>query len=298
MSSSSKILVTGVQGQLGWSIQNLSANYPQYEFVFVDKDEMDLSKPETIISFVESIQPKYVVHCAAYTAVDKAETDKDLAHKINALSTAEIAKACAKIGAKLIAISTDYVFDGNGKKPYLPDEKTDPINYYGHSKWEGEQAALQYNPSATIIIRTSWVYCEHGHNFVKTMLRLMKEKEELKVVSDQIGSPTYAPDLAAAILSIMDRQLKGELVLAGDYYPIYHFTNSGVISWFDFATAIKEISASNCKVLPTSSADYPTPAKRPAYSVLDKESMIHELGITLKDWRESLNLCVQQLQRN
>lgn len=289
--SKPSIIVTGVGGQLGWSIQKLSHQFPQYDFTFIDQQDLDLSKPETIEAFFQKHKPDYFIHCAAYTAVDKAETEQELAYNINALSTGEIAKECARIGAKLIAISTDYVFNGNGTSPYKPDEATDPLNYYGYSKWMGEKLALENNPGNTVIIRTSWVYCEHGNNFVKTMLRLMKERDTLKVVGDQVGSPTYAPDLAAAILRIVgqwNEQLPG--------YPVYHFSNDGVISWFDFATGIRDIAGLNCEVLSIPSSDYPTPAKRPFYSVMDKTSIVQDWAIELTDWKESLTQCIAVLK--
>ncbi len=287
--SNKKVIVTGVGGQLGWSIKQLSGQYPTLDFVFTDVAEMDLTKQDSIKHFIQQNPPDYFIHCAAYTAVDKAETEKDLALAINATAVGTIAEECAKVDAKLIAISTDYVFDGNGTKPYLPYDETDPLNYYGYSKWLGEKAALESNPQ-TIIIRTSWVYCEHGSNFVKTMLRLMKERDELKVVDDQVGSPTYAPDLAKAILDIVI-----ELENGNNHKGIYHFSNDGIISWFDFATAIKELSSLNCHVLPLPSAAYPTPAKRPAYSGLNKDSIQSDFHIQLKHWKLSLQVCLERL---
>ena len=250
------IVVTGVSGQLGWSIKSISHLHQKYDFLFVDKLQLDLSNPN-----------------------------------INATSVGEIAKQCAAINATLILISTDYVFDGNGKEPYKPYDATNPVNYYGYTKWLGEKLALENNPN-TIIIRTSWLYAEHGNNFVKTMLRLMKERNELKVVNDQIGTPTYATDLANVIMNIVIELNKGNTNKG-----IYHFSNSGVISWFQFAEVIKELSLSNCTILPIASSAYPTPAKRPAYSVLNKESIQTDFNIQLIDWKKSLQICINELAK-
>jgi len=283
------VAVTGVNGQLGWSIQQLQEQYQQYNFVFADREQLDLSNPDSIRTFFKEHHPNYFINCAAYTAVDKAENEQELAYKINAEAVSIIAQECKRIGTRLITISTDYVFDGNGTSPYKTDHPAKPINYYGYSKWMGEQLALENNPH-TVIIRTSWVYCEHGNNFVKTMLRLMKEREELKVVSDQIGSPTYAPDLAKAILNMLSQL---EVV---NKYGIYHYSNTGVISWFDFATAIKEIAHMNCNILPIPSAQYPTPAKRPSYSVMDTSTLQDTFHISIPAWRDSLEVCIDKLK--
>jgi len=285
------VVVTGVNGQLGWSIQQLQQQYARYNFIYVDKDEVDLGNMDSIRAFFKEHKPQYFINCGAYTAVDKAETEQELVYKINAEAVGVIAQECHRIGARLITISTDYVFDGNGTSPYKTDHPAKPINYYGYSKWLGEKLALENNPDGTVIIRTSWVYCEHGHNFVKTMLRLMKEREELKVVSDQFGSPTYAPDLAKAILDIVS-QLE-----EGNKFGVYHYSNTGVISWFDFATAIKDIAHTNCKVLPIASSEYPTPAKRPAYSVMDTTSLQETFHISIPAWRDSLEICIGNLDK-
>ena len=284
------ILVTGKNGQLGWEISQLAAQHLQFNFIFVDVDELDLSNPESIPSFFKKYQPNYFIHCAAFTAVDKAETEKNLAYKINAESVGAIAKECAKINCPLIFISTDYVFNGNGTAPYKTNHPAEPLNYYGYTKHIGEKLATE-NFTKILVIRTAWVYSTHGHNFVKTMLRLMNEKNEIKVVNDQIGSPTYAADLAKAILQIVLQWNNGN-----EKYGTYHFTNSGIISWYDFATEIKSLSGLNCSVLPVSSSEYPTPAKRPSYSVMDTHNIVDDFGIELKDWKESLKICIHQLQ--
>ncbi|MBX2931807.1 MAG: dTDP-4-dehydrorhamnose reductase [Chitinophagaceae bacterium] len=282
------IIVTGTNGQLGWSLQKLLAAYNQYNFLFVTREQLDLSKPETIAAFIQQHQPKYFINCAAYTAVDKAETEQELALQINATSVGEMAKVCAAIGAFFITISTDYVFDGNGTSPYKTNHPTNPINYYGYSKWLGEKLALENNPE-TIIIRTSWVYSEHGNNFVKTMLRLMKERTAINVVSDQIGCPTYAPDLAKAIMQIVEQLPDNK------HSGIYHFSNTGNISWHTFAATIKEFAEFSCTVNAIPTSAFPTPAKRPVYSVMDTTAIAKDFSITITDWKESLKICIDNL---
>ncbi len=284
------IVVTGKNGQLGWEILQIAGTIKDsFEFLFTGREELDLAKPETIAPFFEKYHPDYFVNCAAYTAVDKAELENELAYKTNAESVGLIAQYCAKIHAKLITISTDYVFDGNGVSPYTTDTKTRPINYYGYSKWMGEQLALS-NCAETIVIRTSWVYSVHGNNFVKTMLRLMNDRSELNVVSDQIGSPTYAADLANTIIKIIE-----SIELGNAHYGIYHYSNTGVTSWFDFATAIAKGGGKRCDVRPIPSSAYPTPAKRPGYSVMDCSKLVKEYGIELIRWEISLKNCISQL---
>jgi dTDP-4-dehydrorhamnose reductase len=286
------IIVTGVSGQLGWEIERLHQSYSsQFNFLFVTRNELDLSKPETISPFFQQHKPNYFINCAAYTAVDKAETEKEIALTVNATSVGLLAKECAAINCAFITFSTDYVFNGNGTKPYRVDERTEPLNYYGATKEAGEKLALENNPN-TIIIRTSWVYSSHGNNFVKTMLRLMKEREEIKVVSDQIGSPTYAKDLAEATLQIV-LQLKTQN--SKPKTQIYHYSNTGVISWHEFAEAIKTLSGLSCRVLPIPSSAFPTPAKRPHYSVMDTENIAADFNIELKDWKQSLQECLKEL---
>jgi dTDP-4-dehydrorhamnose reductase len=284
------IVVTGKNGQLGWEISQMIASYEEaFEFLFTGREDLDLSKPETIAPFFSKFKPDYFINCAAYTLVDKAETEQEMAYITNAESVGLIAQQCAIIDAKLITISTDYVFDGNGVSPYTIDTPTHPVNYYGYSKWMGEQLALN-NCAHSIVIRTSWVYSAHGNNFVKTMLRLMTDRPELKVVADQIGSPTYAADLAETILKIIVSIEEGNA-----HYGIYQYSNTGVISWFDFAKAIAKIGGKNCTVLPIPSSAYPTPAKRPGYSVMDTSGLVKDYGIELKGWERSLEKCIQAL---
>ena len=241
-----------------------------------------------------SIIRNIVINCAAYTAVDRAEQEKDMAFQINGEAVGVLAAVCKEHDTKFIHISTDYVFDGTATVPYKEDSPTNPQSVYGASKLEGEKQALQFNPD-TIIIRTSWVYSEFGKNFVRTMLKLMKEKEEINVVNDQFGSPTYAADLAEAILQIIVN-LSIHTSPRTTHGGIYHFSNEGVISWYDFAVAIKEITGSNCKINPIPTSQYPTAAKRPAYSVLDTSKIQQIFNIKLNGWEESLAVCLERLK--
>ena len=285
------VAVTGINGQLGFEIQALSSKFNQFDFIFTGRNELDLNDPETIDDFFEKYSPNYFINCAAYTAVDKAETDIETALAINATSVAAIARHCHKIDCTLITISTDYVFDGNGVSPYATDYITNPVNHYGYTKLLGEEMAVQNN-SKTIVIRTSWVYSSHGNNFVKTMLRLMKERPEIKVVNDQKGSPTYASNLAEAILTIIQ---KIDTKQVQPQYGIYHYSNKGNITWFQFAKEIKGYKRFTTKVLPLATVDYPTPAKRPHYSVMDTSRITKVFGIEMKDWKESLHTCLGML---
>jgi dTDP-4-dehydrorhamnose reductase len=281
-----KILVTGANGQLGQELQQLAPSFPQYDFIFLSKEELPIHDAKLVNSFFAKNNLSYLVNCAAYTAVDKAESEKELAYLMNAEAVGILAKACREHNTSFIHISTDYVFDGSATTPYKEDATPNPQSVYGASKLEGEKQAMQANPSS-VIIRTSWVYSSFGKNFVKTMLKLMSEREVLNVVSDQVGSPTYAADLAEAIMGIVrhDQSQGG----------VYHYSNDGIISWYDFAVAIKELSGNTCKVNPIPSSQYPTPAKRPAYSVFDKTKISGEFGIVLKDWKKSLEVCIQKL---
>ena len=278
------IAVTGKNGQLGYELEQIASAYSGvFDFVFTNRSDLDIGNPSSLVDFFQKYQPTYFINCAAYTAVDKAETEQESAYLINAESVGLIATQCHLHHCTLIHISTDYVFNGRGTEPYRTDAATDPVNYYGYTKWKGEQLALGNNEQ-TIIIRTSWVYSMHGNNFVKTMLRLMKDRAEIKVVSDQIGSPTYAADLAETILEIISSLEKGN-----HHYGIYHYSNEGVISWFDFARAIRDKADFSCKVLPIPTFDYPTPAKRPAYSAMDTSALVKDFGIPLKKWELSLD---------
>ncbi len=281
------IAVSGKNGQLGWELEQLSHQYPNFQFVFCDRDQLDITNEQKVSTFFTNNKPNVFINCAAYTAVDKAETDQESAYKINAEAVGFLAQQCRLSNTLLITFSTDYVFDGNGTKPYEEMKDTQALNYYGYTKEAGEKMALE-NWLQTIIIRTSWVYSVHGNNFVKTMLRLMKERKEINVVSDQIGSPTYAKDLAEATMTVVEK------VIAGNKnYGVYHYSNEGVISWYDFASEIRNIAGLECKINPVPSSDFPTPAKRPKYSVMSKDGIIENFGITLINWKTSLQQCIK-----
>lgn len=271
---------------MGNEFQVLAKEYTAYHFYFYDIAELDIVNVELVNKSIGELKPDYLINCAAYTAVDKAETESELAYAINSDAVRNLAVACSANAVKFIHISTDYVFDGEATEPYTEESVTNPASIYGLTKLKGEQEAIKNNKDV-IIIRTAWVYSVYGHNFVKTMLRLMKTKTELNVVADQFGSPTYANDLAAAILHIIS---SGNWV-AG----IYHFTNEGVITWFDFATEIKNMSGSSCVINPITTAQYPTPAKRPSYSVLDKTKIQETFGTRLKNWKDSLQQCLNKM---
>ncbi len=287
MEAKPKILVTGANGQLGKELKQLESQYPQFEFIFLSREDLPIHHFELVRNFFKGFHPQYLINCAAYTAVDRAETEKDLAFQVNGEAVGVLAAVCKEYGTKFLHISTDYVFDGTASAPYKEDAATNPESVYGASKLEGEKEALHFN-SGTIIIRTSWVYSEYGRNFVKTMIKLMNEKEQLYVVNDQVGSPTYAADLADAIMQIIS---------SGKWLPgIYHYSNEGVISWFDFAVAIRDLTGNTCKVNAIPTTSYPTPAKRPVYSVLDKSKIAGTYGISLKDWKDSLRGCLDRLK--
>lgn len=287
-----RIIVTGANGQVGKEIRSLASSFPAFDFLFLSREDLPIHHFELVKNYFETIQPFACINCAAYTAVDKAETEKDLAMLVNGESVGVLAAACKVYNTKFIHISTDYVFNGAATQPYPETAVTDPVNYYGNTKLKGEILCQDNNPEA-IIIRTSWVYSEHGNNFVKTMIRLMKEKESVNVVKDQVGSPTYAADLAMVILQIVDATRRD----AKKWKPgIYHFSNEGVISWYDFAVAIGQMLQTKCIVNPIPASGFPTPAKRPAYSVLDKKKITGTFDIRLKNWKDSLRHCLVRLQ--
>ena len=284
-----KILITGANGQLGWELAQLAATYPAYEFVLVDRTQLDLSHPEAFEQSIDDIAPDCIINTAAYTAVDKSETEKELAYTVNASAVQELAIICKKMGIPLITYSTDYVFDGAATEPYLPNTKLDPVNYYGSTKATGEALALEANEQ-TIVIRTSWVFSTHGNNFVKTMLRLMKEKESLNIVADQKGRPTYARDLAKATMQIVQAIATGQSISG-----IFHYANQGETTWYDFAVKIKEIAGLSCKLNPIDTEAFPTPAKRPKYSVLDTQKIEALLPSPIPNWETALQTCIQAL---
>ncbi len=294
MTANPKILVTGANGQLGKELRVLALLYPQFDFIFLSRDDLPIHHFELIRNTFKAYQPHYCINCAAYTNVDKAESEKELAFLINGEAVGVLAAVCKEHQAKFIHISTDYVFDGTAGTPYKEDSPTNPVNTYGESKLKGEQQAIHFNPES-IIIRSSWVYSEFGKNFVKTILKLVNEKKEISVVNDQVGSPTYAADLAEAIMKIIGSI---QLSIVNGNPGIYHFSNKGVISWYDFALAIKELSNSNCKINPITTSQYPTPAKRPAYAALDKTKIQKIFNIKLKDWKESLAICMEEIKKH
>ena len=281
-----KILVTGANGQLGQSLKKASVQFPNLEFIFVTRAELDITKVTEVINFFKTYSFDAVVNCAAYTAVDLAESEIEDARLVNATATKYLAEASAKQNIPLVHLSTDYVFDGTVATPRLESDSVYPIGVYGQTKLEGEMFALVINPK-TIIIRTSWVYSEFGNNFVKTMLRLFNEKEEIGVINDQVGSPTNANDLANAIIKIISTN-----VLT---YGIFNYSNEGKCSWFEFATKIKELSQSNIKISPIPSSAYPTAAKRPAYSLLDKSKIKTTYKVAIPQWDESLKTLICNL---
>jgi dTDP-4-dehydrorhamnose reductase len=283
-----KILVTGANGQLGNECRTLAESIANAEFVFTDVAELSITDSSAVEEIFSKNNFDYCINAAAYTAVDLAETETALAQLINATAVGYLAEACRKSNCKFIHISTDYVFDGTNEIGYDVDDATSPINVYGATKLEGEKLALSLNPE-TIVIRTSWVYSFHGKNFVKTMMKLMQERESLNVVADQIGKPTYAADLAAAIFQIIFSE--------NEFVPgMYHFANQGVISWYDFAVAIKEIGGYNCNVNPIASSEYPVPAKRPNYSILNTNKIEHTFNIQIPYWKDSLQKCMDLLR--
>ena len=284
-----KILVTGATGQVGSELKVLAPWYSQLDWVFADRSVLDLSNLKVISQVLDEIQPQIIINCAAYTAVDKAETETELADILNHQAVAVLAQWSHSNGCQLIHISTDYVFDGNSSAPLNEEAATGPINVYGQTKWAGEQACLRENPNA-IVIRTSWVYSSFGANFVKTMSRLMQERDSLNVVNDQIGSPTYAADLAEAIVTI--------IIHPNWQAGIYHYSNEGEISWYEFAKAIQEIGGFDCQITGIPSAEYPTPARRPKYSLLDKSKIATTFGVAVPEYRDSLKKCMALIRVN
>ncbi|MCG6186409.1 dTDP-4-dehydrorhamnose reductase [Maribellus maritimus] len=288
-----KILITGAYGQLGNEIRVLSEKYSAWEFIFTDVDSLDITNQKAVADFFQKTQPDFIVNCAAYTAVDRAETEVETATKINATAPGILASAASEISAKIIHISTDYVFSGEAFLPLSEEEPVKPTGIYGKTKLEGEKNCIKENPES-VIIRTSWLYSAFGNNFVKTMLRLGKERDALKVVFDQIGTPTYAGDLAAAILSIIEiAETEPEKFVSG----IYHYSNEGVASWFDFSKAVFEISGLKCKVSPVLSKEFLTPAKRPSYSVLNKSKIRNTFALEIPYWKDSLEVCMNKIEK-
>jgi len=285
-----RVLVTGKNGQLGQSIDKIvRENQYDDEFIFVARDELDLSREASIVSYFDNNNFDIIINCAAYTAVDKAEEEVELANQVNHLAVKQLAEIAKVQQVKLIHISTDYVFDGKSNKPYKETDVTNPINVYGQTKLAGEQAVQEAMLTNAIIIRTSWVYSEFGNNFVDTMLRLGEERDELNVVSDQVSSPTYATDLANAILEIIqNKEFKG----AKQTTQIYHYSNEGEISWYEFAKEIFKITKIECKVNPVKTSQYPATAERPRNTITSKDKIIDAFGVNISDWKTSLDICL------
>lgn len=281
-----KILITGRHGQLGSELHDLKQSYPHHQMVFMDREEMDLSNSDQIIEVLNTEKPDIIINAGAYTAVDKAESDQELCNAVNHIAVKTIGEWAAKNNAKVIHISTDYVFDGTSETPLKETDATDPINVYGLTKLKGEEALVQ-SGADYVILRTAWVYSTYGANFVKTMMRLMNEREEIGVVADQIGTPTYARDLALAIMQIIETP---QFVQG-----VYHYSNEGTISWHEFATAIKEIKGYSTKINAIGSEAFPTPAKRPNFSLLDKTKIKEIYKASVPDWKTSLQEMLAKL---
>jgi len=281
------ILVTGSNGQVGSEIRELSSSYP-YRFYFTDSKELDITDCEKVREYIKTNDIKIIINCAAYTAVDKAESEKEIADEINHLAVKNLAQITNDNDIKLVHISTDYVYDGTNYKPYIEDDSTNPQGVYGQTKLDGEKAMMDVNPKNSIIIRTSWVYSYYGANFVKTMLRLGKERESLGVVYDQVGTPTYAKDLAKTILEILPK-------IRNDKVEIYNYSNEGVLSWYDFAKEIMNMAKFDCKINPIETYQYPTPAKRPHISLLNKNKIKTTFDIEIRYWKDGLDDCLKRL---
>lgn len=286
-----KTLITGANGQLGWELQRTRPD--NWEVIALSRTDLDITDSAAVAAVFQKYQPDLVINTAAYTAVDKAEAEKDAAYEVNAVGAAHIAKAAENSQARLIQISTDFVFNGSKSRPYLPAEKTNPISVYGASKLQGEQAVSAETMGRALILRTGWVYSSHGSNFVKTMLKLMAERDGINIVADQVGTPTWARDLAKTIYRFANIR---------DMHGIYHWTDAGVASWYDFAIAIQEeahqlgILQSLIPIIPIRTEDYPTAAKRPPYSVLDKTTTWQTLGYTAAHWRVSLRQMLMEVR--
>jgi len=288
------ILVTGSNGQLGSEIKDLVINYKDYNFFFMDLPELNICNVDSLDRFILNKKINAVINCAAYTAVDLAEEDLVIAEQVNANGVLNLVNALEKVDGKLIHISTDYVFDGNNFLPYKESDPVSPIGVYGKTKRAGELVILNSSIDA-LVIRTSWLYSAFGNNFVKTMLKLGHERDELGVIFDQVGTPTYACDLAKTCLDILLDESSENISMKG---KIYHYSNEGVTSWYDFAKAIMELGSLDCKVRPIQTRDYPTPAKRPHYSVLNKLKIKIDFNIQIPYWRDSLDKCVEKLKSN
>ena len=284
-----KILVTGSNGQLGNEVRLLAPAFPAFRFIFTDVAELDITNEQDIEALVKEEKPGVIINCAAYTAVDKAEQEDNLAFLINAAAVGNLARVATRYASLLIHISTDYVFDGKGYNPYVEDDPTNPVSLYARSKHAGEQQVQSYSSKA-LIIRTSWLYSTFGNNFIKTMMKYGKERRSLNVVFDQTGTPTYARDLAQIILDIIHNNPDYEGV------EVFHFSNEGVTSWYDFAKTIMEFSGVDCKINPIETKDYPLPAIRPFYSVFNKSKIKQRFQVKIPYWRDSLRDCIEKMK--
>tara|TARA_Y100001954_G_scaffold24333_1_gene22167 strand:- start:4478 stop:5365 length:888 start_codon:yes stop_codon:yes gene_type:complete len=289
-----RVLITGSKGQLGSEIKDLASNYVNLECFFTDLPELDICDNEALARFITEQQINTVINCAAYTDVDQAERNPIIAKQLNAKAVLNLVNALEKVNGKLVHISTDYVFDGNYSYPYKEFDSVNPISVYGETKRAGELLVLNSSIDA-IVIRTSWLYSAYNNNFVKLMLRLGNERESLKVVFDQKGTPTYAKDLAKICLDILSDENSTNISKKGS---LYHYSNEGVTSWYGFATTIMKISDIDCKVIPIETKDYPTQAKRPMYSVLDKSKIKSDFKITIPHWKDSLANCIKKINQN
>jgi len=283
-----KILITGSNGQLGNEIRELAEGYPLYQFLYTDIDELNITDEASVNQFFSIHNPDVVINCAAYTAVDKAETDPDPAYLVNSVAPGNLARAAAETGAFMVHISTDYVFDGKIFRPYVETDKVNPVSVYAQSKAAGEDAVHNAKGKA-VIFRTSWLYSAFGNNFIKTMMKYGLERDMLNVVFDQTGTPTYAHDLAKMILDTLP------LAMAAEEIEVFHYSNEGTASWYDFAKAIHEFANITCQVNAIPTKDYPLPAERPFYSVLDKSKIKKKLAIEIPYWRDSVNNCIERL---
>ncbi len=288
---SKSVLVTGASGQLGQSFALISPAYKSIDFNFVTRKDLDLNSSENINAYLNSADCNIIINCAAYTGVDKAESEVDVANQINHLAVKQLAEICKVRNIHLIHFSTDYVFNGNNNKPYIENDKVDPINIYGKTKLKGEEALIEINPKG-LIIRTSWVYSEFGNNFVKSILRLGAERDKLNIVSDQIGSPTYAVDLARVVLFIIQHQYFEDMYVEAN---TYHYSDEGVASWYDFTKEILDIKNIECSVNPIETKDYPTAALRPYYSLFNKSKIKETFGVEIPYWKDTLKVCLSKI---
>jgi len=282
----SSILVFGASGQLGQCLAHVAKERNVPGLIFPPEDQANILNPEGLRTLFEQHQPTYAINCAAYTAVDKAEDEVEIARKVNRDGAENLARLCGEFGTVLIQISTDFVFAGTGNQPLVETDPAEPISIYGVTKLEGEQTIPPLT-DAYFILRTSWLYSEYANNFVKTMLKLGRERDELRIIWDQVGTPCYAIDLAGCILHIIETRSTA--------YGLYHYSNEGLTSWYDFATAIFELSGLPVKTVPIRTAEYPTKATRPPYSVMDKSKVKQALGVAIPHWRASLKTCLERL---